>query len=40
MPVMDGLDATRSIRQTAGRRSTPIVTMTANAFEADRLRCF
>ena len=31
MPVMDGIAATRAIRQTSGR-STPILAMTANAF--------
>ncbi|MCP3915127.1 MAG: response regulator [bacterium] len=37
MPVMDGLEATRRIRQgESGRRRTPIVALTANAGEADR----
>ena len=39
MPQMDGIDATREIRQIAGRESTPILAMTANAFEADRDSC-
>lgn len=34
MPVMDGLEATRSIRQF--NTSIPIVAVTANAFESDR----
>jgi PAS domain S-box-containing protein len=39
MPVLDGLDATRSIRRIAGRTSTPILAMKANAFDEDRRRC-
>ena len=39
MPVMDGLKATRAIRQLAGRRQTPILAMTANAFQDDRQKC-
>ena len=38
MPVMDGLDATRAIRQ-AGLTDLPIIAMTANAFESDRQSC-
>jgi len=39
MPVMDGLTATRAIRQQAKYRKTPILAMTANAFEEDNKRC-
>jgi len=39
MPVMDGFEATRAIRQIAGHEHTPIVAMTANAFEEDRRLC-
>jgi len=39
MPVMDGLEATRQIRQRANGRQVPILAMTANAFADDRERC-
>jgi signal transduction histidine kinase/ActR/RegA family two-component response regulator len=39
MPVMDGLSATRAIRQLAAHRQTPIVAMTANAFAEDSRHC-
>ncbi len=39
MPSMDGLAATREIRRIPGREQTPIVAMTANAFEDDRRAC-
>jgi PAS domain S-box-containing protein len=39
MPVMGGLDATRAIRQLAGKSALPILAMTANAFEEDRNAC-
>ena len=39
MPVMDGLRATQAIRGLPGHGTTPIVAMTANAFEDDRQAC-
>lgn len=39
MPKMDGLDATRAIRQLPSTQNLPIIAMTANAFEEDRERC-
>ncbi|WP_298393874.1 response regulator [uncultured Azonexus sp.] len=39
MPVMDGYEATRRIREELGRNELPIIAMTANALAADRERC-
>ena len=39
MPTMDGLSATRLIRETHAAQALPIIAMTANAMAADRDRC-
>ena len=39
MPRLNGLDATRQIRQLPGYAHTPIIAMTANVFVEDKLRC-
>jgi len=39
MPRLDGLQATRAIRQLPGYAATPILAMTANAYEEDRQAC-
>lgn len=39
MPNLDGIEATRAIRQLAAHARTPILAMTANAFIEDRQRC-
>ncbi|WP_321491310.1 PAS domain S-box protein [uncultured Desulfobacter sp.] len=39
MPVMDGLEASRKIRDMKNGAHVPIVALTANAFEEDRRRC-
>jgi len=39
MPNLNGIDATRAIRTLPGHAATPILAMTANAFEEDRHAC-
>ncbi len=39
MPVMDGIEATRAIRANPRFERLPIIAMTANAMESDRMLC-
>ncbi|MES2018290.1 MAG: ATP-binding protein [Pseudomonadota bacterium] len=39
MPDMDGLEATRRLRTHLSMRSIPIIALTANVMEADRIAC-
>ena len=38
MPIMDGVTATKKIRDL--KHDTPIIALTANAFEEDKQKCF
>jgi PAS domain S-box-containing protein len=40
MPVLNGLDSTRKIRELPGCQTTPILAMTANAFAENKEQCF
>ncbi len=40
MPGLDGVEATRRIRQFTNRSNVPILALTANAFAEDKTRCF
>ena len=39
MPRMNGLDATRAIRKLPGYADVPVIALTANVFEEDRVNC-
>ena len=39
MPKMNGLEATKQIRQLSAYRDTPIIAMTTNAFVEDKALC-
>ncbi len=39
MPKVNGLDATRQIRELPGYRSTPIIAITAHTFAEDKAQC-
>ena len=40
MPILNGLEATKEIRQIPGCRNIPIIAMTGNAFLEDKENCF
>ncbi len=39
MPEMDGLEATRAIRKAGACATAPIIGLSANVFESDRVAC-
>jgi CheY-like chemotaxis protein len=39
LPMMDGLDVTKEIRKLKAHCNTPIIAVTAHAFETDIQRC-
>ncbi|WP_371323230.1 PAS domain S-box protein [Dechloromonas sp. ZY10] len=39
MPQMNGLEATQAIRASGPNRTTPVIAMTANAYDEDRQQC-